>query len=58
MLNDLTGPSQLTDPLEKWGVMVIVATTGDRPVLVAVKTGILPVPDAAKPMLVRLFDHE
>ena len=39
----------------KVGVTVIVAVTGDVVALVAVKAAILPVPLAAKPMLVVLF---
>jgi hypothetical protein len=37
------------------GVTVIVAVTGAVPVLVAVNAAILPVPLAARPMLVLLF---
>ena len=40
------GPVQFTDPLLKVGVTVIVATTGDVPVLIAVNEAMLPVPDA------------
>lgn len=35
--------------------MVIVATTGDVPVLSAVKAGMVPAPLAANPMLTLLF---
>ena len=58
MVNDLAGPSQVTDPLVKWGVIRIVATTGAVPVLFAVKAGIFPVPLAASPILLVLFVHE
>ncbi len=34
------------------GVTVMVLTTGELPVFVAVNAGILPFPDAANPMLV------
>lgn len=37
------------------GVTTTVATTGTLPLLVAVKEGILPLPDAARPMLVVVF---
>ena len=39
------------------GVTVMVAVTGEVPVLVAVNDGMLPVPLAPRPMLVLLFDH-
>ena len=48
----LKAPTQLTLPLAKVGVTVIVAIIGVGPVLVAVKEGIFPVPPATKPMLV------
>ena len=39
------------------GVTVIVAETGDIPVLVAVNEGMLPVPFAPSPIVVLLLDH-
>ena len=50
-------PTQLTPPLVNVGVTVIVATTGKKPVLIAVKAAILPAPAAARPMLGRLLVH-
>ena len=50
-------PGQLTPALVKVGVTVIVAVTGKKPVLTAVKAAILPVPLAARPMLVVLLVH-
>ena len=44
-------PSQKTVPSEKYGITVIVATTGAVVVLMAVKDAILPLPPDAKPML-------
>ena len=49
------GPVQLTPPLVKVGVTVIVATTGAVPVLVAINEAILPLPEAARPILVTSF---
>ena len=43
-------PGQLTEPLVKVGVTVIVAVTGELVLLVAVKEAILPEPLAAKPI--------
>ena len=43
-------PGQLTEPLVKVGVTVMVAVTGDVPELVAVKEAISTVPLAAKPI--------
>ena len=51
----VAGPVQLTPPFSNVGVTVIVATTGLVPVLIAVKTGISPVPDAANPIEVKSF---
>jgi hypothetical protein len=48
-------PTQLTPPLVNVGVTVIVAVTGAVVVFVAVKLGMLPVPDAPSPILVVLF---
>lgn len=45
-------------PFGAVAVYVMVATLLVVPVFVAVKLGICPVPLAAKPMLVKLFDHE
>ena len=39
------------------GVTVIVAVTGELPELAAVNEAMLPVPFAARPILVLLFDH-
>jgi hypothetical protein len=57
MVKVFEGPVQLTDPLVKVGVTVIVAVIGELPVFVAVKDAILPDPLAASPMLVVLFVH-
>ena len=43
-------PGQLTEPLVKVGVTVIVAVTGELVLLVAVKDEILPFPDAGIPI--------
>ena len=50
MVNDTDGPVQVTPPLVKLPVTVIVATTGAVPVLVAVNDGIFPAPNDARPM--------
>ena len=50
MVNVLLIPVQLTPPLMKVGVTVIVAVTGVVPLFTAVKEGILPVPLAARPI--------
>ena len=50
MVNVLAGPAQPIDPLVKVGVTVMVATTGMVPGLMAVKDGMLPVPEAARPI--------
>ena len=52
MVKVLVGPVQLVPPLVKVGVTTMVATTGADPVLTAVNEAILPVPLAARPMLV------
>jgi len=53
---NVTGvPVQVSPPLLKLGVIVIVAVTGAVPVFVAVKAPILPVPLAPSPMLVLLL---
>ena len=44
-------PGQLTPPLVKVGVTSIVAMTGELPEFKAVKDGIFPFPEAAKPIL-------
>ena len=58
MVNVFTGPSQVTAEAVKYGVTVMVATTGDVPLFAAVNTEIFPVPLAGKPILVVLFAHE
>ena len=50
-VNVFATPAQLTLPLVKVGVTVMVATKGAVPVLVALKEGIEPVPLAPKPIL-------
>lgn len=55
MVNTIGVPVQLTPPEVNTGVTVMLATTGALVVLVAVKLAILPVPDAASPMLVLLL---
>ena len=51
----LESPTQLTDFFSKEGVTVMVATTGEVPLLTAVNARIFPVPPAARPMLVVLL---
>ena len=51
----VAGPVQLTPPFSNVGVTVIVAITGLVPVLIAVKAGIFPLPDAANPIEVKSF---
>ncbi len=51
------GPSQVTPPLLKCGVTMIVATTGAVPLFIAMNDGILPLPAAARPIDGRLFVH-
>ena len=55
MVKVFVGPSHVTPPLLKCGVTMIVATTGDVPVFVAVNVGIFPLPVAANPMLISLL---
>ena len=55
MVKVIAVPVQVTPLLVKLGVTVIVAVTGAVPVLVAVKEGILPTPDAASPIDGLLF---
>ena len=50
MVKLFTAPSQVTDPFSKWGVTVMVATTGAVAVLVTVNDGMSSVPLAARPM--------
>jgi hypothetical protein len=50
MVKVLAVPTQLTPPLIKVGVTVMVATTGNIVVLVAIKVGMLPTPFAARPI--------
>ena len=50
IVNSCVGHVQVTPPLVKLGVTVIVATTGDVPPLTATKVGISPVPVAASPI--------
>ena len=50
-------PEQLTPPFVKVGVTVMVAVTGDVPVLIALNDAIFPVPFAARPIVVLLFVH-
>lgn len=57
MVNVCEGPVQLTPPLLNVGETVIVAVTGEVPVFTAVKEGIFPVPEAARPMEVLLLDQ-
>ncbi|MNF94328.1 hypothetical protein D3C84_770350 [compost metagenome] len=49
---------QSTLPLLKVGVTTIVATIGVVPVLMAVKAGMFPVPDAANPIEAVLLVQE
>ena len=55
MVKVLDGPVQLTLPLVKVGVTVMVATTGALVALSAVNEAILPVPLAARPIEVVLL---
>jgi hypothetical protein len=52
MVKVLGVPSQLTPPLVKVGVTVMVATTGAVPVFTALKAPMLPVPEASNPIAV------
>lgn len=59
MVKLTAAPVQITPPLLKVGVTVIVATTGNGVALLATKAGILPVPLTPKPieglLLVQLY---
>ena len=57
IVNVCVGPLHVLVAYAKCGVTVIVAVTGDVPVLTALNDDMLPVPLAAKPMLVRSFVH-
>ena len=50
IVNDLVGPLHVTAPNVYFGVMVIVATTGVEPLLVATNDPMFPVPLAASPI--------
>ena len=50
MVNVMAGPLQPILPLVNTGVTTIVATTGEVPVLMAVKAGMFPDPLAARPI--------
>ena len=58
MVNVLVGPGQEVPALAKEGVTVMVATTGEVPVFVAVKEPMSPAPPAARPILVALLAQE
>src|SRR5664280_1146302 len=49
IVNVFVGPLQVTPPLVKCGVTMIVATTGAVPLFIAVNDGMLPLPMAASP---------
>jgi len=51
------GPEQDKPSFVKLGVTVILATTGVPVKLDAINVGILPVPEAGKPILVFEFDQ-
>ena len=55
IVNVTDAPVQVVPPLVYVGVTVIVAVTGAVVALVAVKLAILPVPDAARPIVVLLL---
>ena len=55
IVNVFEGPVQDTPKLVKVGVNVIVAVTGDVPVLTAANTAILPDPLAPRPIVVLSF---
>ena len=57
MVKLFAGPTQLAVPLVKVGVTTMVAITGEAPVLTAVNEAMLPVPKAARPMLVFVLLH-
>ena len=50
MVNEVVGPSQVTDVCSKWGVTVMVATTSEVQLLVAVNELMSPLPEAASPI--------
>jgi hypothetical protein len=50
IVNDFVGPLHVTAPNVYFGVMVIVATTGVEPLLVATNDPMFPVPLAARPI--------
>ena len=58
IVNDFDGPVQLAVPSEYVGVTVMVAVTGDDPILTAVNEAIFPVPDAGSPIDGVLFVQE
>ena len=57
MVKVLEGPAQPTEPLVNVGVTTMVAITSEAPVLTAVNEAMLPVPEAARPMLVFVLLH-
>ena len=57
IVNVLDDPLQLIPELVNVGVTVMVATTGEVVVLVAVNDAILPLPADESPMLVVLLVH-
>ena len=57
IVKDTDGPVQVTPPLVKLPVTVIVAVIGAVPVLVAVKAGVLVEPALARPIAVLLLVH-
>jgi hypothetical protein len=58
MVKVFAEPAQLTVPLAKVGVTVMVAVAGAVPILIALKFEMSPVPLAASPIDVVLFIHE
>ena len=58
MTNVLTAPEQVVPALVYFGVMDIVAVSVTNPVLAAKNEGMSPLPLAAKPIAVLLFDQE
>jgi hypothetical protein len=55
IVNVFAGPEQDTPKLVKVGVTVMVAVTGDVPVLTAANAAILPVPLVPRPIVVLSF---
>jgi hypothetical protein len=55
IVNVFAGPEQETPKLVKVGVTVMVAVTGDVPVLTAANAAILPVPLVPRPIVVLSF---